>query len=302
MKKTIFISSTYKDLQQHRNVVWGALQELDVEVKGMEDFGARKSTPLETCLKEVKESHVYVGIISMCYGSIDEQSGKSYTQIEYEYAKELGLDIFIYLIDENVGSVKTGDIDFGDNQLLLKRFKNLLKKNHTVDFFTNENDLGQKLFKKLDSLTKKPKQLAARPDSVYSKVYRIKLNEEDWVVFIGYVDGKPYEIFTGLADSNEGILLPNDISEGNIVKDDTQGYARYDFTFINKRGFKTTIEGIIHRFEFQISSYDKAISNLLRNGIELSVIVDTIKHLKISDDKYKDWNYQIINLLTNNIT
>jgi hypothetical protein len=135
MSKTIFISSTYRDLVPHREQIWKVLQNFEVKITGMEAFGARKSNPLDTCIEEINSSDIYLGVISMAYGSIDEITGKSYTQIEYEKAKELGLEILIFLIDESSGNVKTGHIDFGDKQLRLNSFKNILKKNHTVDFF-----------------------------------------------------------------------------------------------------------------------------------------------------------------------
>ena len=164
MKKTIFISSTFQDLQLHRNQIWKVLQDFDVNITGMEAFGARKSTPLETCIKEIDESDNYIGIISVCYGSIDEITGKSYTQLEYEKAKEKGLEILIYLIDERNGEIKTGNIDFGDKYLRLNSFKRILKSNHTVDFFINEIDLGQKLFRRLENLIPNPVQLTTIPE------------------------------------------------------------------------------------------------------------------------------------------
>ena len=88
MKKTIFISSTYKDLVKERKAVWELLKRYDVNIVGMEEFGARKDSPLTTCLKEVEQSNIYIGIIANRWGSIEEESGKSYTQLEYEKAIE----------------------------------------------------------------------------------------------------------------------------------------------------------------------------------------------------------------------
>jgi len=176
MKKTVFISSTFQDLQPHRNQIWKVLQDFDTNITGMEAFGARKSNPLETCLKEIEESDIYIGVISMCYGSIDEITGKSYTQLEYEKARDVGLEILIYLIDERNGEVKAGDVDFGDENLRLNGFKRILKSNHTVDFYLNEIDLGQKLFKRLEKLVPKPGQLTTRPKSLVGKELE---NEED---------------------------------------------------------------------------------------------------------------------------
>jgi len=93
MKKTIFISSTFKDLEVYRKQVWHVLQKHDVIVTGMEQFGARKSNPLDTCIVEVMKADVYIGIIGMVYGSIDKNTGKSYTQLEYEAALKPKLQI-----------------------------------------------------------------------------------------------------------------------------------------------------------------------------------------------------------------
>jgi hypothetical protein len=86
MKKTVFISSTYIDLVSHRKAIWDLLAEYDVNVKGMEAFGARKEAPIETCLNEVSQSDIYIGIIANRLGSIENISGKSFTQLEYERA------------------------------------------------------------------------------------------------------------------------------------------------------------------------------------------------------------------------
>ena len=109
MKKTVFISSTYQDLAEHRRAVWQALEEFDVSVRGMEQFGARPGAPLETCLAEVEQSDVYVGIIAFRIGSIHPESAKSFTQLEYERASSLNKAILIYLVDEESARVRYSD-------------------------------------------------------------------------------------------------------------------------------------------------------------------------------------------------
>lgn len=102
MQHTIFVSSTFVDLQSHRKAVWDTLAEFDVAVRGMEQFGARTETPLQTCLFEVDQADIYVGIIAFRLGSIESQSGKSYTQLEYERALTRSKEILIYLVDEAI--------------------------------------------------------------------------------------------------------------------------------------------------------------------------------------------------------
>ena len=132
MKKTIFISSTYKDLVKERKAVWELLKRYDVNIVGMEEFGARKDSPLTTCLKEVEQSNIYIGIIANRWGSIEEESGKSYTQLEYEKAIEKDKEILIYLIDETA-SVQIDNIDFGEKHESLELFKKELQKNHKME-------------------------------------------------------------------------------------------------------------------------------------------------------------------------
>jgi hypothetical protein len=155
MRKTVFISSTYLDLKEERKKVWECLEKFDVAVKGMEQFGARKSNPLDTCLTEVEQSDIYVGIIGMRYGSEESNSGKSYSQLEYEKAIEQNLEILIYIIDEENSSVKPSLIQF-EKIHKLNNFKAILKEKHTIDSFSNSQDLISKLQRQFtDYLTPK---------------------------------------------------------------------------------------------------------------------------------------------------
>jgi len=151
-KKTVFISSTYEDLIQYRRKVWELLGDYDVNIRGMERFGARKETPLQTCLAEIEQSDIYIGILAYKLGSIEKTSSKSYTQLEYEKASELKKEIFIYLIDEKDSKISPNDIDFGDKHEKLKSFKSILKESHTIDTFINEEALIEKLKRKFDEL------------------------------------------------------------------------------------------------------------------------------------------------------
>lgn len=144
MKKTVFISSTYIDLQEERKELWKALEKFNVIVKGMEKFGARPEDSLTTCLNEVEQSDIYIGIIGVRFGSIDKSTNKSYTQLEYEKALESKKPILIYLIDKEKAQVIPSHFDV-ENQEKLEIFKNKLRENHTVDTFKDSNDLVDKL-------------------------------------------------------------------------------------------------------------------------------------------------------------
>jgi hypothetical protein len=144
--KTIFISSTYRDLAEHRRSVWEALKQFDVTIRGMEEFGARTERPLDTCLAEVEQSDVYVGIIAFRLGSMDSSSRKSFTQLEYEHAVATGKEVLLYIADEDSGCVPYAHIDSdGRNRRRLEAFKNRLRERHTVDTFSTPEDLVEKL-------------------------------------------------------------------------------------------------------------------------------------------------------------
>lgn len=155
MIKTVFISSTYLDLKEERKKVWETLEKFDVIVKGMEQFGARRTNPLETCLTEVEQSDIYVGIIGMRYGSEEPKTSKSYSQLEYEKAIKLNIDILIYIIDEENSLINPSLIQY-DKINKLNSFKSILKEHHTVDTFSNAQDLISKLQRKFtEKFTKK---------------------------------------------------------------------------------------------------------------------------------------------------
>lgn len=152
MNKTVFISSTYADLNQYRRAIWDLLENFEVNVRGMEQFGARKETPLATCLTEVEQSDIYLGVIAFRLGSIDSQSGKSFTQVEYERAYALEKEILIYLVDEQNASFLIRHIDQDEKRQKLEALKSLLRERHTVETFTAVDDLKEKLNRDLKRL------------------------------------------------------------------------------------------------------------------------------------------------------
>lgn len=145
MRRTVFVSSTFQDLQTHRKAVWDVLGKFDAAVRGMEQFGARTGTPLETCLLEVEQSDIYIGVIAFRLGSIEPTSGKSYTQLEYERAAERSKEVLIYLVDEENARVPVKFIDNGEAREKLESFKRTLRDRHTIDTFLDEGDLAKKI-------------------------------------------------------------------------------------------------------------------------------------------------------------
>jgi len=144
-------------------------------------------------------------------------------------------------------------------------------------------------------LTPFPKK---RPESLDADVVRFQNSKEKWIAFIGLVDGKPYEIFTGLADDDDGILIPRWVNNGSIIKNrNDDGTSRYDFQYKNLRGYKTTIEGLSHKFNPEYWNYAKLISGTLRHGMPIDKIVDLINSLQLDSESINTWKNGVVRAL-----
>ncbi|MGE5943311.1 MAG: adenosylcobalamin-dependent ribonucleoside-diphosphate reductase [Flavobacteriales bacterium] len=144
-------------------------------------------------------------------------------------------------------------------------------------------------------LTPFPKK---RPDCLDADVVRFQNNKEKWIAFIGLIEGKPYEIFTGLADDEDGILIPRWVNEGTIIKNRNEdGSSRYDFQYKNLRGYKTTIEGLSHKFNPEYWNYAKLISSTLRHGMPIDKIVDLINSLQLDSESINTWKNGVVRAL-----
>lgn len=141
--------------------------------------------------------------------------------------------------------------------------------------------------KKKPSETKGP---VKRPKELEADVVRFQNNKEKWIAFVGLYDGKPYEIFTGIADDDEGIMVPKTVEKGVIVKNKNEdGTSRYDFQFQNKRGFKITIEGLSYKFNPEFWNYAKLISGIMRHGMPVVDMLDLISSLQLNSDSINTW-------------
>jgi len=140
----VFVSSTFADLQVYRRKIQDAMTQLETVVRGMEQFGSRPGTPVEECVKAVQSCQLYVGVFGMRYGSIPDGHDKSMTNIEYDEAQRLGLPSLIYLLNEN-HSIPAKDVEVGEGAEKLLDLKDLLKKRHTVSFFTTPEDLQARI-------------------------------------------------------------------------------------------------------------------------------------------------------------
>ncbi|MDE7377319.1 MAG: ribonucleoside-diphosphate reductase, adenosylcobalamin-dependent, partial [Muribaculaceae bacterium] len=129
-----------------------------------------------------------------------------------------------------------------------------------------------------------------RPNELDADVVRFQNNKEKWIAFVGLIDGAPYEIFTGLADDEDGIFCPKSVTSGKIIKAiDPEGNKRYDFQFINKRGYKTTIEGLSYKFNPEFWNYAKLISGVLRYGMPIDQVIKMVDGLELDSQSINSW-------------
>lgn len=137
---------------------------------------------------------------------------------------------------------------------------------------------------------KQPEVTETRPESLECDVVRFQNNKEKWVAFVGLLDGYPYEIFTGLQDDDEGIVLPKSVTKGRIIKQACEdGTKRYDFQFENKRGYKTTVEGLSEKFNKEYWNYAKLISGVLRYRMPVERVIKLVSSLQLGDENINTW-------------
>ncbi|MBR2242816.1 MAG: adenosylcobalamin-dependent ribonucleoside-diphosphate reductase [Prevotella sp.] len=137
---------------------------------------------------------------------------------------------------------------------------------------------------------KHPEVTEVRPQTLECDVVRFQNNKEKWVAFVGLLDGYPYEIFTGLQDDEEGIMLPKSVVKGKIIKQTNEdGSKRYDFQFENKRGYKTTVEGLSEKFNPEYWNYAKLISGVLRYRMPIEHVIKLVSSLQLKSESINTW-------------
>ena len=135
-----------------------------------------------------------------------------------------------------------------------------------------------------------PVIVATRPRELEADVVKFQNNREKWIAFVGLLNGRPYEIFTGLADDDEGIMLPKNVSKGSIIKSyDEDGKKHYDFQFKNKRGYKMTIEGLDGKFDPEFWNYAKLISGVLRYGMPIDQVIKLVQGMELNNESINTW-------------
>ena len=155
---------------------------------------------------------------------------------------------------------------------------------------TQKTDKEEKRKEDEECRCKRPEIVEVRPKVLEADVVRFQNNKEKWVAFVGLLDGHPYEIFTGLQDDEEGIVLPKSVTCGKIIKNiDENGNKRYDFQFENKRGYKMTVEGLSERFNKEYWNYAKLISGVLRWRMPIDQVIKLVGSLQLDSENINTW-------------
>lgn len=148
-----------------------------------------------------------------------------------------------------------------------------------------------------------PQVTERRPSELECDVVRFQNNKEKWVAFVGLLDGYPYEIFTGLQDDEEGIVLPKTVTKGRIIKRILpDGSKRYDFQFQNKRGYKMTVEGLSEKFNKEYWNYAKLISGVLRYRMPIENVVKLVNSLQLESENINTWKVGVSRALKKYVT
>ena len=154
---------------------------------------------------------------------------------------------------------------------------------------TKETPKEEKTDEKKRCICYTTEKVHKRPTELDCDVVRFQNNKDKWIAFVGILDGRPYEIFTGLADE-EGILLPKSVVNGKIIKAiDENGNKRYDFQYKNSRGYKTTVEGLSHKFDKEFWNYAKLISGVLRYGMPIDQVIKMVSGLQLDSETINSW-------------
>lgn len=145
-----------------------------------------------------------------------------------------------------------------------------------------------------------PDVVEVRPRELECDVVRFQNNKEKWVALVGLLNGQPYEIFTGLQDDEEGIMLPKSVTKGKIVKTVlSEGAKRYDFQFVNKRGYKITVEGLSEKFNPEYWNYAKLISGVLRYRMPIKHVIKLVSQLQLTSESINTWKVGVERALKN---
>ena len=179
---------------------------------------------------------------------------------------------------------------------LMKDLKTRLAELHghfdaqNVDWHKLHQPLAKLVSEETQKSIGSPEVVEVRPKELECDVVRYQNNKEKWVALVGLLNGHPYEIFTGLQDEDEGIMLPKSVTKGKIIKTVlSEGQKRYDFQFVNKRGYKITVEGLSEKFNPEYWNYAKLISGVLRYRMPIAHVIKLVNQLQLTSETLNTW-------------
>lgn len=182
------------------------------------------------------------------------------------------------------------------NHALMKDLKTRLAELHghfdaqNVDWHKLHLPLAKLVSEETQKSLVSPEVVEVRPKELECDVVRYQNNKEKWVALVGLLNGHPYEIFTGLQDEDEGIMLPKSVTKGKIIKTVLpEGQKRYDFQFVNKRGYKITVEGLSEKFNPEYWNYAKLISGVLRYRMPVAHVIKLVNQLQLTSETLNTW-------------
>lgn len=203
--------------------------------------------------------------------------------------------------------IDTENMTFEEARLALvddlkSSLENLRKRfaDQQVDWGKLQDSLHKVVGDSVNIRNMQPAVVEVRPRELECDVVRFQNNKEKWVALVGLLNGHPYEIFTGLQDDEEGIMLPKSVTKGKIVKTVlSEGAKRYDFQFVNKRGYKITVEGLSEKFNPEYWNYAKLISGVLRYRMPIKHVIKLVSQLQLTSESINTWKVGVERALKN---
>lgn len=203
--------------------------------------------------------------------------------------------------------IDTENMTFEEARLALvddlkSSLENLRKRfaDQQVDWGKLQDSLHKVVGDSVNIRNMQPDVVEVRPRDLECDVVRFQNNKEKWVALVGLLNGHPYEIFTGLQDDEEGIMLPKSVTKGKIVKTVlSEGAKRYDFQFVNKRGYKITVEGLSEKFNPEYWNYAKLISGVLRYRMPIKHVIKLVSQLQLTSESINTWKVGVERALKN---
>ena len=203
--------------------------------------------------------------------------------------------------------IDTENMTFEEARLALvddlkSSFENLRNRfaDQQVDWGKLQDSLHKVVGDSVNIRNMQPDVAEVRPRELECDVVRFQNNKEKWVALVGLLNGHPYEISTGLQDDEEGIMLPKSVTKGKIVKTVlSEGAKRYDFQFVNKRGYKITVEGLSEKFNPEYWNYAKLISGVLRYRMPIKHVIKLVSQLQLTSESINTWKVGVERALKN---